>query len=175
MTPTQRTDGGQGGTRAEAAYSQGEPVPLRGYAGLAAVYAGGLGAFALWCRRTGRRLPDGLPLRDLALIAVATHKASRLLAKDKITSFVRAPFTRRERAETASEVTDVPHGRGVRLAVGELLACPFCLAAWVAGGLVCGTVAAPRVTRLATGGLAAVAASDWLQYAWSATQQSAEG
>ena len=34
-----------------------------------------------------------MPASDLVLVTVATHKLSRLVAKDRITSTLRAPFT----------------------------------------------------------------------------------
>ncbi|KUL36941.1 hypothetical protein ADL22_23620 [Streptomyces sp. NRRL F-4489] len=150
-------------------------MPLGGYATLAACYAGGLGLFAAGVRATRRPLPDRLPPWELLLLGTAAYKASRTLAKDRITSFLRAPFTRRKEAISASEVMDEPRGHGLRLAAGELLACPFCLAPWVGGALFCGYAVAPRATRLVAGGLTAVTLADWLQYAWSLTQQQAEG
>ncbi|MDQ0793088.1 DUF1360 domain-containing protein [Streptomyces sp. B1I3] len=166
---------GTGDAREANGYSPGEDIPLRGYATLAGVYAGSVALFTLAARASGRSLPARIPLQDLLLLGAATYKASRLVTKAKITSFVRAPFTRREGAISASEVMDEPRGHGLRLATGELLACPFCLSTWVAGSLVCGYVVAPRATRLVAGGLSAVMISDWLQYAWSFTQERAEG
>ncbi|GCD32881.1 membrane protein [Streptomyces chrestomyceticus JCM 4735] len=163
-------EGGPGGPEAEA-----EEVPLRGYAVLAGTYLTATALFALGFRRSGRTLPARVPPWDVLLLGTATYKVSRLLARDKITGLVRAPFTRRTGTAGANEVMDEPRGHGLRLATGELLACPFCLAAWVGTSLVCGYAVAPRATRLAACGLSAVTVSDWLQYAWSATQQRAEG
>ncbi|MFD8546660.1 DUF1360 domain-containing protein [Streptomyces sp. NPDC059649] len=157
------------------AYAAGEEVPLAGYAVLAGLYAAGVGAFALGVRASGRSLPARVPPGDLLLFGAATYKVSRLLAKDRITSFVRAPFTRRKESNSAGEVTDVPRGHGLRRATGELVACPFCLGTWVGTALVCGYVLAPAATRLVAGGLGAVTLSDWLQYAWSFTQEQVEG
>ncbi|MEU1127633.1 DUF1360 domain-containing protein [Streptomyces sp. NPDC005899] len=156
-------------------YSPGQEIPLRGYATLAGIHAGGVTLFGLAARASGLRLPDRIPPGDLLLLGAATYKASRLVTKGKITSFLRAPFTRREGVISGSEVMDEPRGHGLRLATGELLACPFCLSAWAAATLVCGYVAAPRATRLVAGGLGAIMISDWLQYAWSLTQEHAEG
>ncbi|MFH8410243.1 DUF1360 domain-containing protein [Streptomyces sp. NPDC018019] len=164
-----------GAGRGGEVYAPGEGIPLRGYAVLAGSYAGATALFALGFRKSGRTLPSRIPPWDLLLLGTATYKASRLLAKDKITSLVRAPFTRRKEAISASEVMDEPRGHGLRLAVGELLACPFCLAAWISTSLVCGYTVAPRATRLVAGGLSAVTISDWMQYAWSITQERAEG
>ncbi len=123
----------------------------------------------------GVRLPDRVPPWDVVLLGTATFKASRLLTKDKVTSFLRAPFTRRERDGEAAEVMDAPRGTGLRRAVGDLVSCPFCTSAWVSGGLVASYACAPRAARLVCAGLSAVAVSDWLQYAWSMTEQKAEG
>ncbi len=130
--------------------------------------------FALTAWRRGLRLPDTVPAWDVALLGTATFKASRLLTKDKVTSFLRAPFTRREREGEGSEVMDAPRGTGLRRAVGDLVSCPFCTSTWVAGGLVGTYAVAPRAARLVCAGLSAVVVSDWLQYAWSATEQKAE-
>jgi hypothetical protein len=58
-----------------------------------AAYGGALAAVTAIVRRTGREVPDGFPVTDIALNAAATHKISRLLAKDPVTSPLRAPFT----------------------------------------------------------------------------------
>ena len=59
-------------------------------------------------------------------------------------------------------------------AIGELVTCPFCLAAWVATGLTGGLVLAPRLTRLVATALTATAASDFLQMAYSIAKEKAE-
>ncbi|MER6334437.1 DUF1360 domain-containing protein [Streptomyces sp. NPDC001034] len=156
-------------------YDDRGEVPLAGYAALACVFAAGTGTFALLARRRGIELPERVPPWDVVLLGTAAYKASRLLARDKVTSFVRAPFTRRTGEGAANEVMDEPRGRGPRRAVGDLLSCPFCVSAWAAGTLVCSYVAAPRLTRLVCGGLGALTVADWLQYAWTWTQRTAEG
>jgi hypothetical protein len=159
----------------EPRYDDEGDVPLGGYAALAATFAGGAALFAVAARHRGLRLPDSIPAWDVALLGTATFKASRLLSKDKITSFLRAPFTRRESDGTAGEVMDEPRGSGARRAVGDLVACPFCTSAWVAGALTAGYASAPRATRLVSAGLTANTMADWLQYAWSWTERTAEG
>ena len=53
-----------------------------------------------------------------------------------MTSFLRAPFTRFQESSGQGEVVEEePCGHGLRLAVGELLVCPYCLAQWVATAL----------------------------------------
>ena len=152
---------------------QGE-VPLGGYAALASVFAASAGTFAVLARRRGVRLPEEMPPWDVALLGAGAYKASRVLTRDKITSFVRAPFTRRAGEGEASEVMDEPRGSGFRRAVGDLVSCPFCTAAWTAGALVGSYAVSPRLTRLVCGGLGALTVADWLQYAWTWTQQTAE-
>jgi hypothetical protein len=96
---------------------------------------------------------------------------SRLIAKDKVTSFVRAPFTRFQERSGHGELEEAPRGDGLRFAVGELLVCPYCLAQWVAGGIAAGWVLAPRTTRLLTAMWAAQGIADGVQLAYSAGKQ----
>jgi hypothetical protein len=153
---------------------EGQDIPLSGYAALASVFGAGIGAFAVYAKASGRTLPRSVPPWDVLLLGVATYKAARLISKDKITSFVRAPFTRRKEAAGPGQVTDEPRGQGLRRSVGELVACPFCLSVWVGGALVCGYVASPAGARTVAAGLTAITVADWLQYAWTLTEQKAE-
>jgi hypothetical protein len=114
-------------------------------------------------RARGVRLPERFSAQDLVLLCAATHKASRLLSKEAVTSPLRAPFTRYERATGEAEVNESVRGDGARHAIGELLTCPFCLGVWIASGLTAGLVFAPRVTRLVASALTAIAASDAAQ------------
>jgi hypothetical protein len=151
-----------------------DTVPLGGYAVLTAAFTVGAAVFTGVARRQGVRLPQRVPPWDVALLGTATYKASRLLSRDRITSFVRAPFTRRRSDALAGEVLDEPRGSGVRRAVGDLVSCPFCTSVWVAGALVGAYAWTPRATRLVCAGLGAVTMADWLQYAWTWTQQTTE-
>ncbi|MFI1167569.1 DUF1360 domain-containing protein [Streptomyces sp. NPDC020801] len=162
-------------TAGERSYDDRGEVPLGGYATLAATFTAAMALFAVAARRRGVRLPDRVPPWDVALLGVATFKASRLLSKDKVTSFLRAPFTRRTEEIPAGEVMDEARGNGLRRAVGDLVSCPFCTSVWVAGALAGGYACAPRAARLVCAGLGAVTVADWLQYAWSFTEQKAEG
>jgi hypothetical protein len=152
-------------------YSQGEPRPLAGDLGAMGVYLGLVTAGAAAVRTSGRELPDRIPPGDVALLAVATFRLARRIAKDPVTAPLRAPFTSFQgpsgHAEVAEEVRE--HG-GVKHAVGELLTCPFCLAQWVATGLVFGYAAAPKATRLAALTMTLVASSDVLQFVYDAIQ-----
>ena len=134
--------------RVQRDYAGEHDRPLAGYAASLGSYIGLVGLLAAIGRARGKRLPERIGVQDTLLLGVATHKASRLLAKEAVTSPLRAPFTRYEEpAGEAELVESVPAG-GARHAVGELLTCPFCLAVWIATGLSAGLVFAPRGTRL---------------------------
>jgi hypothetical protein len=104
----------------------------------------------------------------VALIGLGTHKLSRLLARDRVTSALRAPFTKYEGKGGPAQVEEKPRGTGLRRAVGELLVCPYCLDQWIAAAFVNGLVFAPRATRLVASTFAAVALADFLQMAYKA-------
>lgn len=124
------------------------------------------GGFAIWLRRSGRALPDRVDARDLALVGVATHKVARLIARDRVTSTVRAPFTRFQGDAGAGEVDEAARGRGLRRAIGELLVCPYCLTPWVGGAFTAGLLAVPRATRWVATLFTVVTVSDVLQIAY---------
>jgi hypothetical protein len=158
----------------KAEYTNGEPRPLAGDLGAMGVYVGLVSAAAAAVRASNRELPERIPFGDAALLTVATFRLARRIAKDPVTSPIRAPFTRFEgasgHAEVAEEVRE--HG-GVKHAIGELLTCPFCLAQWVGTGFVFGYVTAPKATRLAALTMTMVAGSDVLQFVYDAIQNGA--
>jgi hypothetical protein len=156
-----------------AGYAPHEHRPLAAYAGLSAAFGATLAGALAALRAGGRELPESLSARDIALAGVATHKVSRLLAKDKVTSFIRAPFTRYQEQAGHGELEEAPRGSGARYAIGELLVCPYCVAQWVAAGFAVGLVAAPRTTRLVAGIYAAETLADFLQLAYKAAEDRA--
>ena len=113
-----------------------------------------------------KRFPKRFSLLDLALLGTATHKLSRIIAKDSITGILRAPFVSYIRSAGAGEVEEEPRGRGMQRGIGQLISCPYCMAPWCATALAFGLVFAPRVTQFFAGILASVAASDFLQRAY---------
>jgi hypothetical protein len=159
------------------AYAPHEHRPLDGYVATMGGFAALAASLAAAAKVTGRPVPDRPATADVVLISIATHKLSRLIAKDSVTSPLRAPFTRYTKpggsAEVAEEVRD--QGSSVRHSIGELVTCPFCLAVWVATGLTGGLVLTPKLTRLVATALTAVAASDFLQMAYTIAKESAEG
>jgi hypothetical protein len=149
-------------------YAPGQERPLRSYAIVTGAYGAGVAGSLIALR--DRELPERLTIRDVLLVGIATHKLSRLIAKDKVTSFIRAPFTRFQEASGQGEVEEEPCGHGLRLAVGELLVCPYCLAQWVATGLTLGLIGAPRLTRLISTVFVVHTISDFLQVAYRAAE-----
>ena len=156
-----------------ARYAHGEDQPLRGYAITMAVYAGTVGALAGLARLTGRDIPDRFPASDIALCAAATHKLSRLLTKDPVTSPLRAPFASYQGTDGPSELKEEVRGQGGRKTVGELVTCPFCTGLWVATGLSAGLVYLPRTTRIAMGTFTALTGADMLQFAYTWLEKTA--
>lgn len=117
------------------------------------------------------RLPRKFGALDLALLGIATHKLSRIVAKDRITSILRAPFVSYIRGAGAGEVEEEPRGRGIQRGIGHLISCPYCTAPWCATALSFGLLFAPRVTRFFAGILASVAMSDFLHRAYLAAKE----
>jgi hypothetical protein len=168
--PRDRTDlpGTLGADYAAAADDQ---RPLAGYGVLTGtfglLFAGGL----LAARRSGRELPDRIAVSDLVLGGIATYKLSRMITKDKVTAFARAPFTRFQKKAGHGEVEEAARGRGLRYAIGELLVCPYCLSQWVAGAFTLGFLCAPRLTRLLAGMWTLYAVADVAQLGYKALEE----
>jgi hypothetical protein len=173
MAPQAHTAGDGLAGEAQAAvegYAPGEERPLGSYVVLSGAFGAALAGALAVAKRSGREL-DRPGALDVVLAGLATQKVSRLLAKDKVTSFLRAPFTRFEEPSGHGELSEEPRGSGMRYAVGELLVCPYCLAQWVAGGFAVGWAYAPRTTRLLAAMWAAESVADAAQIAYSAAEQ----
>jgi membrane protein YqaA with SNARE-associated domain len=155
-----------------AGHSPERDRPLGWYALLISTYASLLGGFVTWFRRSGRVLPERMEARDFALISVAAHKGSRLLGKARITSALRAPFTRYQQDGGPAESEEAARGRGLRRVIGELLICPFCLSMWFATLFTAALLVAPRPTRWVASLLAMVFASDVLHLAYRKAEDS---
>jgi hypothetical protein len=155
-----------------AGYSA-EPRPLRAYAVLIVVFnALFSGLLRLAARR--RQLPERVAARDIVLLGVAAHKLSRLVARDRVTSVIRAPFATYQGAASGTEVNEAPRGSGAQLALGELLTCPYCVGQWIATALVCALLLVPRLTRVIAGICGALAISDLLNHAYDWLQAHTE-
>jgi len=152
--------------------SAGDERPLRGYIALLGAYAALTAAGAAVVRRKGLPAERPGPL-DLVLLAAATFRVSRTLAKDAVASPLRAPFATYQGPGGPGEVMEAPRPGAFRHAAGELLICPFCLTQWVATAGVLGYALYPRATRWVTAGMTAVAAADAMHYGYARLQQSA--
>ena len=156
-------------------YRQGDPRPLGGYLVVMTIFATVVGLAGLVAAWSGRGLPRRIEPYDLALITAGTHKLSRTISKDAVTSPLRAPFTRYRGTGGPAEVMEETRDGGpVRHAIGELLSCPFCLDMWLATGFVIGLLFAPRFTRAVAATFTALAGADFLQLIYARAQQAAQ-
>ena len=160
-------------TNPTTAYSPREPKPLGGYAILLLVFHALVAVLVALRLRSRKRLPETVPVQDIALLSVATFKLSRLITKDKVTAAVRAPFTEYQEPGGPAEVEEKARGEGLRRAVGELLVCPYCIGQWVATVLLATYIWRPRLTRTAASLLAIVTGADFMQQLWVAVDKAA--
>jgi hypothetical protein len=171
MAATQ-TAGARSGSNGAIGEEGGPRERSGAYAAVLLAYTVLVGGFVALLRRSGRALPNEYSPQDIALIGVATHKASRLLAKDIVTTPLREPFTEYEDRAGPAEVSESPReGGGLRHALGELISCPYCLGQWIATTLAAGLAVAPKTTRFVSATLSAVAISDFLQIAYKASEE----
>ena len=98
-----------------------EERPLPQYAALTAAFWGVFGGFLAVGRN---RIPERIGFGDLARIALSTYKISRVITKDEIAAFIRAPVTDDAAAQE-------PKQEGMAAAVGALVTCPYCIGLWV--------------------------------------------
>jgi hypothetical protein len=131
-----------------------EPVD---YATLNAVWGVLLAGVVLATRDRGAR-NDPISGTELIPLSAATFALSKVIAREKIGSWVREPFVEDEPADGQR-----PRGRRLRRAVGELVTCTRCVGAWSALGIVGLRLASPSSGRVVTNVLAVSAANDWLQ------------
>ena len=134
------------------------PTEPYDYMALNAVFGALLAGVVVAAReRTSSREP--LTSRDLAVTGAATFALSKVIARERIGSWVREPFVEEEDGRR-------PRGSGLRHAVGELLTCTRCVGAWSALGLVGLRLTSPATGRVVNDVLAVSAMNDWLQAAF---------
>jgi Protein of unknown function (DUF1360) len=138
-----------------------------GYVAAMGLFAAGIAGSAAVHLVRGTSLPLRYAAGDLVLGALATHKFTRLLAKDAVTAPIRAPFTDYEEPAGSGEVNESPKEGHISHTVGELLTCPFCLAPWVSSAYVMALGLVPRPARAWAAIFSVVAASDYLQHAYA--------
>jgi Protein of unknown function (DUF1360) len=141
-----------------------ERPPYEAYAAIAASFAGLLATAGALSRLLDRDPQCQTPL-DFAILALASFKAARTLAHDRVSAPMRAPFVEGE----ASAEDEVPiRSGGMQQAIGELVTCTRCVGTWAAAGLASTQIVAPRFGRLLTWSLGAAAANDFLQAGFEA-------
>ena len=125
------------------------------YATLSAGYGALLGALVVAARDHGQH-----PVRpgELPVLGLATFSLAKLVAKEKVDSWVREPFL-----EERPDGERRPKGRRLRYAVGELLSCTRCVGTWSAMGLVGMRLLRPKEAQVVLPVLATAAVNDWLQ------------
>lgn len=161
-TPSETSTTGADGLWSGYAPQEEQP-PLGTYAVLSSGFVAAIGAF-LFAQRRNDELPEIIPTRDLALMGAASFKLSRLLTKEKVAAFIRAPFTEYQgKGDAPGEVEEKARGTGPRAAIGQLLTCPYCIGMWIVSVFTIGLVTVPRETRFVTSLLAALGLSDFLQ------------
>jgi hypothetical protein len=155
-----------------AGYAEPEKrPPFLPYLSFMTVFGTLVAAALAIAKRQGRELPEQVSAGELLLVGTASHKLARLLAKDKVTSPLRAPFTELEGSGGPAEFEECSRGTGLRKAIGELLICPFCLGLWIVAAFSVGLLFAPRVTRFIASLFTALTISDFFQIAYKAAEE----
>jgi hypothetical protein len=141
--------------------TDGSPVEPVDYAKLNAAYGVLLTAMVLATRERARE--DPITTRELIPIGAATFALAKVVAREKIGTWMRDPFV---------DAHQRPRGSRLRAAVGELVTCTRCVGAWSAMTVVGLRLADPAAGRTVTNVLAASAANDWLQssFKWVCAQ-----
>jgi hypothetical protein len=144
--------------------TDGRPVEPTDYMKLNAVYGVLLlGTLAATHRRVRE---EPLEQRELIPIAMATFALAKVVAREKIGTWMREPFVEVENGERR------PRGTHLRRAIGELVTCTRCVGAWSALAVVGLRAADPATGKTVTNVLAASAANDWMQsgFKWLCAQ-----
>jgi Protein of unknown function (DUF1360) len=130
------------------------------YAALSAGYGALTGALLIASRTRGA---EPIRMAELPVMGLATFALAKLVAKEKVDSWVREPFL-----EERPDGERRPKGRRMRYAIGELLSCTRCVGSWSALGLVGMRTLRPREAQVVLPMLALAAANDWLQTGFTA-------
>ncbi len=131
------------------------PTEPEDYAALNAVFAALLAGVVLAARVSSRE-SEPMTSRDLAVTGAATFALAKVIARERIGTWVREPFVHEDDGRR-------PRGTRLRHAVGELLTCTRCVGAWSALGLVGLRLVSPPTGRVVNDVLAVSAMNDWLQ------------
>jgi hypothetical protein len=136
------------------------PTDASDYAVINLVYASLFAGVVYATRERAREEP--IQLHELIPMSAATFALAKVIAKEKVGTWVREPFV--EHVEGKPR----PEGRGIRRALGELVTCTRCVGAWSALGVVGLRLAYPDAGRNVANVLAVSGANDWLQAGFKA-------
>jgi hypothetical protein len=137
------------------------------YAVLSAGYGALTGAVVVGARV---RKGEAIGAEELPALGLATFALAKLVAKEKVDSWVREPFV-----EELSDGRRRPKGRRLRYAMGELLSCTRCVGSWSALGLVGLRTLRPREAQVVVPMLALAGANDFLQAGFTTLCRRANG
>ena len=129
------------------------------YASLNAVYAVALTGLVVASRNRDEDIRAILGTELIPLTA-ASFAVSKMIARERIGSWVREPFVDDPIGRKR------PRGGSVRRALGELVTCSRCVGAWTALGFVSLRLAHPRAGRTATTVFAVAGFNDFAQAAF---------
>jgi len=138
-------------------YGESQPLPQLS---LLVVVQLGVLLFLAWL--AGIRRYPAIRIGDLLLLAIGTHKLSRIVARDRVTAPIRAPFTQFKEKAGSGEVEEETRGSGVQEVIGELISCPYCMSVWIASGLLLLFIVDRKLARLVCKWLAMITASHFL-------------
>lgn len=142
-----------------AATTPASPTSPAQYALLEAAFLGALGTVVALTRRRERTGEPAIPRAELPVLALATFALSDVLAKEKISTWLREPFV----FEDGDHKPVSPEGDGLRYAIGELITCTRCVGTWSALALVGLRTASPSAGRATATVLALAGINDVAQ------------
>jgi hypothetical protein len=153
-------------------------MPIKFYLGAVAVFNMILGSLVFRDRlgqssQSGQKdasLPRTFTIEDAIFLGVSTHKLSRTITKDVVTTPFRSPFTEVKEYLGYGEVQEEALGDGARQVIGELLSCQYCADMWVALALLFGLKQMPERTRVVFKFFSAVALADFLHVFYEHTR-----
>ena len=140
----------------EGADRQAEQPGPAEYASLNAVYAVALTGLLVATRNRDEDIREILGTELIPLTA-ASFAVSKMIARERIGSWVREPFVDDPIGRKR------PRGGSVRRALGELVTCSRCVGAWTALGFVSLRLVHPRAGRTATTVFAVAGFNDFAQ------------
>lgn len=135
------------------------PTSPRDYAVLEAVFAVGVVGVVRLARRREAAGQGAIRAAELPVLAVATFALADVVAKEKVSTWIREPFVQ----ESGDHKPVAAEGTGLQHAIGELLTCTRCVGTWSALGLVGLRVASPATSRVVTDVLALSGVNDLMQ------------